>query len=606
LGEKKRRQATSRSLLEEARALHASNRLDEAKDAYRRALAIEPSPEAWEGLGVLAREVGAHEAAAQSFANAVALAPDSPHAPDLLLQEAEMLQEMGRLAEAVTRLQSACRLRLTDGVVWERLGIAQQSLGDLAAAADSYRLACRLSPRPGARLKLATLVSPVIRSREAMFAERARVDAELDTLLADDALRMEHPLHSAMWTNFYLAFHGENNRALQSRYAALYRRMCPALDHVAPHCVRPRKGGRIRVGLLSKFFHNHSIGRTSRGLFAGFARAEFDVTAIFVAPGVDDEFSRFIREHAERSVVVPEDLGEARRIVGELELDILFYQDIGMEPFSYFLAFSRLAPVQCVSFGHPDTTGIPAMDYFVSNDLYESPAAQAHYSEKLFLLHDLGSLAYYYRPAVPAPLKLRAAFGLADDDHLYICPQNLFKFHPDMDALISGILRRDPRGRLVVIEGFIGHWSDLIRQRWAAAMPDVQDRIVFLPRQKSPDYVNLIALADVMLDTVHFNGMNTSLEALSVGTPVVTLPGEFQRGRHTQAMYRKMGMTGCIATDAAQYVELAVRLGTDPAHRRMVHEEILRRNGVLFENMEVVREFERFFREAVARVEQGG
>ena len=593
--------------MEEARALHGSNRLDEAKARYRRALEIEPSPEAWEGLGVLAREVGAHEAAAQSFANAVALAPEAPHAADLLLQEAEMLQEMGRLAEAVTRLQSACRLRPMDGVVWERLGVAQQSLGELAAAADSYRLAFRLSPRPGARLKLATLVSPVIRSRKAMLAERAYADAELNTLLADDALRMDHPLHSAMWTNFYLAFHGENDRALQVKYAALYRRMCPSLNHVAPHCVRPRKaGGRIRVGLLSKFFHNHSIGRTSRGLFAGFDRSQFDVTAIFVAPGVDDEFSRFIREHAQRSVVVPEDLDEARRIVGELELDVLFYQDIGMEPFSYFLAFSRLAPVQCVSFGHPDTTGIPAMDYFVSNDLYESASAQAHYSEKLFLLHDLGSLAYYYRPAVPRPLRPRAAFGLDDDNNLYICPQNLFKFHPDMDALIAGILRRDPRGKLVVIEGFIGHWSDLMRQRWAAAMPDVFDRIVFLPRQKSPDYVNLIALADAMLDTVHFNGMNTSLEALSVGTPVVTLPGEFQRGRHTQAMYRKMGMTGCIAADAAQYVDIAVRLGTDPAHRRTVHEEILRRNGVLFENMEVVREFERFFREAVAQVGQRG
>lgn len=582
--------------------MHESRRLAEAKALYRQALAIEPTPEAWQGLGVLAREVGALDAAAESFANALALAPDSPLAPDFLIQEAEMLQETGRLADAVTRLQAACRLRPMDGVAWERLGVVQQTLGDIRAATDSYRRACRLAPRPGARVKLATLISPIIRSRETMLAERARVDAELDTLLADDALQMDHPIHAATWTNFYLAFHGKNNRDLQIKYAALYRRMCPSLVYAAPHCVRPRRaGGRIRVGLLSKFFHNHSIGRTSRGLFAGFARAEFEVTAIFVAPALEDEYSRFIRHHAERSIVVPEDLAEARRMIGALELDVLFYQDIGMEPFSYFLAFSRLAPVQCVSFGHPDTTGIPTMDYFVSNDLYESPAAPAHYSERLFLLHDLGSLAYYYRPAVPQPGKPRSAFGLAADDHLYICPQNLFKFHPDMDALLAGILRRDPGGKLVVIEGRIESWSGLMRRRWAAVMPDVLDRIVFLPRQASPEYVNLIALADVMLDTVHFNGMNTSLEAFSVGTPVVTLPGEFQRGRHTQAMYRKMGIVECVAVDAANYIELAVRLGTDRAYRRAIHEEIMLRHGVLFENMEVVREFERFFREAVAR-----
>jgi predicted O-linked N-acetylglucosamine transferase (SPINDLY family) len=104
-----------------------------------------------------------------------------------------------------------------------------------------------------------------------------------------------------------------------------------------------------------------------------------------------------------------------------------------------------------------------------------------------------------------------------------------------------------------------------------------------------------------MLDTVHFNGMNTSLQSLSVGTPVVTWPGKFQRGRHTQAMYHKMGLTDCIAHSARHYVELAVRLATDSAYRRTIHQEIVRRNGVLFEDIQVVREFERFFREAVAR-----
>lgn len=606
MGEKKWREAASRSLLQEAQLMHESRRLAEAKSLYRQALEIDPSPEAWRGLGVLAREVGALDAAALSFANAVALSPESPLAPDLLVQEAEILQRLGRESDAVTRLQAACRLRPSDGVAWERLGIAQQSLGNISSAADSYRQACRLTPRAGARVKLATLVSPIIGSRESLRAERACIEAELDTLLADDTLHMDDPMREAVWTNFYLAFHAENNRALQTKYSSLYRRMCPSLDYVAPHCVRPRRaGGRIRVGLISSFFHNHSIGRTSRGLFAGFARAEFEVTAIFVEPVIDDDYSRFIRQHAERSLVVPDDLAEARRLIEALELDVLFYQDIGMEPFTRFLAFSRLAPVQCVSFGHPDTTGIPSMDYFVSSDLYELPVAQTHYSEDLFLLRDLGSLAYYYRPLVPQPLKTRAAFGLAADDHIYICPQNLFKFHPDMDSLIAGILRRDPRGKLLVIEGRSKNWTGLMRRRWAAAMPDVLDRIVFLPRQESPEYVNLIALADVMLDTVHFNGMNTSLEALSVGTPVVTLPGEFQRGRHSQAMYRKMGIAQCVAADAANYIDLAVRLGTDRAYRATISQEIMLRSSVLFENIEVVHEFERFFREAVARRDAG-
>jgi predicted O-linked N-acetylglucosamine transferase (SPINDLY family) len=335
-------------------------------------------------------------------------------------------------------------------------------------------------------------------------------------------------------------------------------------------------------------------------LFPHLSRDEFEPIAIFVAPVVDDDYSRFIRQHADRSLVVPRDLAQARQAIESLQLDILFYQDIGMEPFTYLLAFSRLAPVQCVSFGHPDTTGIPNIDYWVSNDLYETADAAGHYSEKLFLLRDLGCLAYYYKPELPQPLKRRADFGLDDDDRLYICPQNLFKFHPDMDELIAGILRRDPRGKLLLIEGRVPAWTGRLRARWAGSMPDVIDRIVFLPRQNTPDYVNLIAVSDVMLDTIHLNGMNTSLEALSVGTPIVTLPGRFQRGRHTQAMYRKIGIAECIADSPAHYVEIAVRLANDPSFAEPIRAAIRERAGVLFEDVQVVREFERFFREALA------
>jgi predicted O-linked N-acetylglucosamine transferase (SPINDLY family) len=591
----------SRTLLAQARAQHQARRLDQAKELYRQSLQAMPTVEAWHGLGTIAADVGALDAAAQSFANAAALAGATPLAAAMLALKAEVLQRAGRLDDELACLTDVCRLVPGNAENWECLGIAQQALGDIAAAGESYRRAIVLGTRPGARLKATTLVSPVMESREAIAAERARVEAAIDELLARDDLRLDDPMATAPWPNFYLAFHGENDRALQVKHAEAYRRIFPSLEYVAAHCERPRRPGRLRVGLVSRFLHNHSIGRTSRGLFAQMDRAEFEVTALFLAPLVDDEYSRFIRAHAEHSLVVPAQLPEARRAIEALELDVLFYQDIGMEPFGGFLAYSRLARVQCVSYGHPDTTGIPAIDYWVSNDLYEPEGAEAHYSEKLFRLANLGTLAYYYRPDLPPAPRKRADFGLAETETIYLCPQNLFKFHPDMDELFAGILRSDPRGRLVVIEGRVPAWTTRLRQRWARTLPDVLERVRILPRLPSPDYVNLIALADVMLDTVHFNGMNTSLEAFSVGTPVVTLAVALQRGRHTQAMYRRMGLEDAIARDAAHYVELAVALGSDPDRRRAAHEALVERGSVLFEDARVVREFERFFREAAAK-----
>jgi protein O-GlcNAc transferase len=93
--------------------------------------------------------------------------------------------------------------------------------------------------------------------------------------------------------------------------------------------------------------------------------------------------------------------------------------------------------------------------------------------------------------------------------------------------------------------------------------------------------------------------MNSSLEAFAVGLPVVTLPARLQRGRHTRAMYLKMGITDCIAAGIDDYVDIAVRLGTDSAFRNRVHQAILRCNSALYEDANVVREFERFFATAL-------
>src|SRR5580658_3393951 len=83
--------------------------------------------------------------------------------------------------------------------------------------------------------------------------------------------------------------------------------------------------------------------------------------------------------------------------------------------------------------------------------------------------------------------------------------------------------------------------------------------------------------------------------ATRAGAPVVTLPTTLQRGRHTQAMYQKMGIRDCIANSTQDYVDIAIRLGTDRDYARTVRERILARSDVLFEDVRVVQEFERFF-----------
>jgi predicted O-linked N-acetylglucosamine transferase (SPINDLY family) len=138
-----------------------------------------------------------------------------------------------------------------------------------------------------------------------------------------------------------------------------------------------------------------------------------------------------------------------------------------------------------------------------------------------------------------------------------------------------------------------------LQSRFARAMPDVADRIVWIPRQAYPGYLSLMAAVDVVLDPLHFSGGLTTYDAFSLGRPIVTLPGEFRRGRFTLACYRKMGIPECVAADADDYVNIAVTLATDRDYRATLEERIREASPRLFEDVEAVREYERIFQELI-------
>jgi protein O-GlcNAc transferase len=614
-------------------ALRALGRREEAVAAYRRALAAHPGHVlASTNLANLRETTGEHAAVAELRASArrtqaARLGDQHRRALDLVGQgklraALGLLQEILLTAPNPLTLLWAAGLASDCGEVQLGLEIVERLLRIEPANAAALRLACllaigaglpeelprysealvRLAPDDEVGL-LSRLGLPAIQeSRETIAATRAAYEAALDELL-ERGLTIRDPGGLVGVQSFYLAYHGECDRDLQVKAARLYARALPSLSFVAPHCERAmRRPGKIRIGFISRYLYVHSIGKTSRGLIEKTDRERFEVFVLRVVPGTSDDTTAAIRARADHYHEVSGDLCELEatcRQLAALELDVLFYQDIGMDPLTYFLAFARLAPVQCVSYGHPNTTGVPNVDYFVSNDLYETADSPGHYSERLALLHDLPTLAYYYRPRAPAEPVRRADLGLPEEAHLYVCPQTLFKIHPDFDALLEGILERDPRGRVVFIRAAIPRWTEALRARFRRTIPEADERILFLPSLPGERFMQLLAASDVMLDPLYFNGMNSSLEALAVGLPVVTLPTALQRGRHTRAMYLKMGIADCIAASEADYVDIAVRLGTDPAARAELRARILGRNHVLYEDLRVVREFERFFEEAL-------
>ncbi len=206
--------------------------------------------------------------------------------------------------------------------------------------------------------------------------------------------------------------------------------------------------------------------------------------------------------------------------------------------------------------------------------------AASHYREPLVTLPGIGTR--YAMPAAPTDAS-RERFGLPEGVPLLLCPQSIFKIHPDNDALFADVLRAAPSALLVGFEARDPGLLAKLRSRWTRAGIDPA-RVRFLPRCARDDYLRINTLCDAMLDTVHWSGGNTSLDALASGLPIVTLPGRFMRGRQSLGMLGLLGMDDLVARDRDDYVRKVAAIAADRSHRDALSSRIVDARGRVFDD----------------------
>jgi predicted O-linked N-acetylglucosamine transferase (SPINDLY family) len=565
-----------------------------AAEHYRAALETKPDfTEASFNLGITEIELGRADAAEAAFRTLIERVPDHALALNGL---GVALDEQGRTIEAEASFTAAIAADPACADAHVNLGNLLYDQGKSDEAVARYEAADQARPSDAARIKAATVLPVIMGDKVAVTAARARFDAQVSAL-CDQPLAVADPLAEIGMTGFYLAYHGVNDRDSQRALAQLMAKACPALTFTAPHCAQGGGpvGDRLRIGFVSRHFSNHTIGRLKRGVIAALDRTQFEVL-VFRWPQRADAIGDEIARAADRLVELPPTLEGARQAIAAERCDVLYYADIGMEPFTYFLGFARLAPLQCVFWGHPMTTGLANIDRFLSAQDLEIAAGDAHYTESLVRLAT--PAVCYRRPEAPKKLKSREDFGFGAGAHIYLCPQTLFKFHPDFDPLLKAILEGDGAGELVLIEGKHRHWQELLMARFERTIGKVAERIRFLPRQGYDDFLSLMRAADVILDPAIYGGGNSTLEAVAMGTPVVTLPGDYLRDRISYAWFRKMGVTTGVAADGDAYIAGALELGSDRAARAAAADELTAASDRLFDDDAAVRGLEAFLLDA--------
>lgn len=498
---------------------------------------------------------------------------------------------LGEYEQAISAYTSLLGRQPRLASAWRNLGNTLNECCRTEEAQTAFEHAFEICQEPQLKLRAATLCPSVMPTDTAIDQFREQVSATLTTFEnASVQFQPNRLVDSNCQPPFYLPYHGKNDRAIKERYGKLFQSSFPQTD---PKPV----DGPTHVCLTYPPRREAVFLRFMLGIVERLCGDDLHLT-IAGPPQGNTRIANRLRQSPTnlRFVNTPTKIHQTAEVLRTVGAHILFHFEVGTDSFGYFLPYYNLAPIQCTSWGVPVTTGIPGMNYFISSQLLEGPDAESHYSEQLVRLETMP--VHYARPTVAGDRFERDHWGFTADQNLYLCPQSLFKFHPQFDEALRSILRNDPQGQLVLIEAEYQPWTELLRQRFEQTMPDVANRVAFVPRQSQEGFSSLLQCCDVVLDPLHFGGGATTYEALGVGVPIVTLPGTYMRGRVTAGCYAKMGMTQCIASSIQEYTTLANELATDKDRQHQTRSEIRARNETLFEDRQAVDQLREFFHSA--------
>lgn len=360
--------------------------------------------------------------------------------------------------------------------------------------------------------------------------------------------------------------------------------------------------GKIKIGYLSNTLHPSGIFTLIMGWIRNADRGKFEVYCYYTG-NRPEEFHDLFDPYCDYAHHLPYNLEAIAQQISQDHLHILVLATIGMEPMMTPLAALRLAPVQCTTWLHPVTTGLPNIDYFLSSELMESPEADNHYTEKLVRVKGVG-LSCGQLTTKQYPTKPRAAYNFPEDSIIYLSCQSIFKYLPEYDYVFPEIIQRVPNAQIFFLASTV---NQVIVQKFTKRLEiifasyglDFPKHCRILPLLSSEDYSNLFRLSDIFLDTFSWSGGSTTLHALYSSLPIVTCPGELARGRYTYGILQRMGLTETIAYNEAEYIEIAVRLGSDQQWRQQVSDRILPLHKNLGDSEDAIKSLEQFYQQLI-------
>ena len=579
-----------------AGALLKLNKINESLNALKEAIRINPNfAEAYNNLGFILKERKKYNESIVLYQKAIQIKPNYEKAYNNL---ANVFKIIGKTEESIKCYQSAIKINPNSKIANSNLANLYIDICKVEEAQKCFKKLFDLLPdNIEYKINNGLLVTPIVQSIEEINLIRENYKKSLN-FLSKFKFKNENPGNLIEANFFYLAFHNKDNLEIMRNTSNLFYKIIPNINYTSKK-IENKKQKKIKIGFISEFLSNHTIGKLFGVLIKNIDRNKFNVTVGHTLQTETSSIKDEIDNCADKVIILGNNVKEQQKQIEDENLDIIFYPEIGMSPTIYFLAFSRLAPAQIVSWGHPETTGINTIDYFFSSTLFEQNKAEKKYSENLICLDEF---PLYYEPITNiGPLKNRTELNLPKDVRLYGCPQSLFKLHPDFDSILVKILKKDPEGYIVFIggKGKYKFWSESLKKRWSKDFSILNDKVLFTNRLSQLEFISFCNCVDVLLDPIYFGGGNTFLESMIVGTPTITLPGNYLKSNITAAAYKQMKITHPpIAKNSEEFVSLATELAKDAKKNQTLRKSLKNAANIhLYKNIKVLKKFEKILEE---------
>ncbi len=590
-------------------AFQKLNQLEEAHNCFRHAVRIHPEyVNGYLNMGNCFDSQGHHERSISCYKKCIKIDPGCIEA---IINLGKIYEHQNRLDDALDYFGRAVEQNQVNARALFGMGTVLLKMMRFDESKKYFYRSMRSDPNfPDAKIYYHLSLPVLYRSEIEINHMRRRFAEGLDALITDTNLDDTEQKKVALkfagrFTNFYLQYQGQNDRVLQEKYG---RFVCRIMESNFPQwsfAAEPdhfrKKNGKIRIGFVSSYMHTHSVGKFILGWVKHINKRDFSVYGYYLKT-MEDRITAGYRAHIDHFYKQKNGIEDTIEKIIDDQLDILVFTDIGMYPPATLIAGLRLAPVQCATWGHPVTTGLLTIDFFLSSDLMEPEDGDDHYSEQLIRISNTGLCQDM--EVLKDSCKNRKDFKIREDGFLYLSPQSLFKYLPRYDYLYPAIASQVKNAVFAFISHSSTYVTGVFKDRLATAFGfyglKMADYCIFLPRLGKQAFLNLNLLSDVLLDTLEWSGCNSTMEGLSCGPPVpVTCPGKYMRGRHTYAILKMMGVEETIAKDENRYIKTAVRLAKDPVFYKQVRDKILKNREKIYNDKNCIRDLERFFKEAV-------